>query len=289
MLRIFYGLAIILLVPDHVSNLDAVETSSTTEGPKYWPRPDSLLLFAPLDGEYRLDDMITGRMPKLHDNLGLLRSEIGPYGQPNTSYTVSKTGFLCEFDHLPQFSSFTLALYFLTPCNDSGGILAIEGQYTFPHRLSLVYKNRNLEIHRYNYEGQFSSNFASTASLSSNVWTFIGITYDRIKRRLILYNDKGQAIFLRDNFDVLDNSNVRLFLAYARDGNTFHLMKPSDAMACVMLYDSVLTNEEMAQLPSVCKLKGRKGTFDQLNTAAKFIPNFLNIFLNICLLFFCQL
>ena len=135
--------------------------------------------------------------------------------------------------------------------------------YDATDKFSILYNGNSLEIHRFGSGGTLSIASFTVSNFFNNGWTWICFTYDSSKT-VTLYNQLGVPIYTEKNFPILDLNTTQITLGYGRDNKTYHLMTNGDAMACTMIYNQVLTRDEIAQLPNVCYFE-RKTT----NTVAK--------------------
>ena len=226
---------------------------------QFWPRPESLIFFTPLDNENGLTNIATNTESDDIYNPLLETTKPGPFGIANSSYTV-ETGpfeyYIASYYPQPSFPSFTFSTYFYVSGNQQkGGIFYIYG-YDNPNRVAVIYNGNALEIYRFGPTGSISIGSFTVGNFFNNGWTWICFTYDDSSKTVILYNELGKAIKTVYNFPILESSKETkiFFLGY---GSTSQFMTNGDAMACTMVYNQVLEDWEVAELPKVCEYKGK--------------------------------
>ena len=219
-----------------------------------WPSPEACTLFTPLDAKNGVKDIVHGTEPE-SVRPELETSKTGPFGIPDSSYTVyAEPSYICFFHDFELSNSFTVSTYYYRSgrAYKAGVFMAAYNVYRF----SMAYKGDALEVFRYNYGvGNFGGKFVIDRFF--NDWTFICMTFDDTTKTATLYDEAGNIIHVERNFPILPSTeNTRLFLGVARDESNNLNQYKGDAMACTMVYNKVLTAEEISQLPEVCRLKG---------------------------------
>ena len=217
-----------------------------------WPNPGSLFFFAPLDEENGLNNVIKKDDP-YRPNSGVLdTSKPGPFGVANSSHTVScNSCSMVNYVDFPNYSSFTLSMYFFVSRKQSKG--GIGFFYGNTERFCINYNETTIEVHRFGKKGQFPIASFEVRNFFTNGWTFFCLTYDASKETATLFNEKAIPVHYEYNFPIPDATNQRSILGSGKDRETlFTAMVPGDAMACVMIYSEVLQPDEIAQLPNVC-------------------------------------
>ena len=236
----------------------AISLCQQTVLAQFWPRPDSLLLFTPLDAENELTNIAQNVEPSVSYYPKLETTKPGPFGIANSSYTVSLNGsWIGPYDPFPTFPSFTVSTYFYVAGNSiKGGILLLDN-FHFQNRFSIIYNGKSLQIQRYASSGDdYIGNFV-VENFFTNGWTFVCFTYDDSTKTVTLYNENGKAIHVEEDFPILDLDKTGLAIGYGI-GKTYYYMATGDAIACTMMYSQVLTTSEIVELPEVCKWKGKE-------------------------------
>ena len=225
---------------------------------QFWPKPESLLFFTPLDAKNELMNIAKNVQPNYIYSPLLETSKNGPFGIADSSYTVDYfTNSIGYYYPQPSFPSFTFSTYFYVSGNYvEGGIFFIFGGNS-PNRFSVVYKGNSLEIHRFDSSNHLSIASFEVENFFTNGWTWICFTYDDSTKTVILYNQLGIPIRTVQNFPILNNENTYFYLGYGRDGSSIKYMTNGDAIACTMVYTQVLAPREIGELPKVCKFKGQ--------------------------------
>ena len=220
-----------------------------------WPKHESLLLFLPFDSKNGLNDVAKGLKPSSSYSAQLETSKSGPFGIANSSYTVSQDNSkIARYNPLPSFPSFTFSTYFFVGGEgETGGIVNAYGSN--PNRFSLLYKGDALEVHRF-ASGQSYSVESFTIRNFFQSWTFICLTYDHTTKTVTLLNQFGVPVYQRSNFPILDKDDLVLYVGEGRNEKSDVSIHTGDAIACTMIYNSVLKQEEIAQLSEVCFRKG---------------------------------
>ena len=223
---------------------------------QFWPRPDSLIFFAPLDAENGFTNVAKDKGPSFVANPVLETTKPGPLGVANSSFTVaSMNSYIGYYNSQPAFPSFTLSTYFYVSGQRSkGGVV-----WVYPGRFSLIYNQESLEIHAFSEDEKYSiDNF--TVENVFDGWTFIGLTYDSPTKTLTIFNQYGIAIFTKRNFLIPNVYPSQLYLGYSRGSSSDFPMARGDAIACTMVYNEILTSEEISHLSKVCYFKGAPPT-----------------------------
>ena len=226
-----------------------------------WPRSESLLLFTPFDVDNGLTNLASNKPPENIYFAQLETTKPGPFGDFNASYTVSKTdsGDLCSFQRLPSFPSFTFSTYFyVSGRQQKGGIAFTEGPQAA--RFAVAYIGTSLEINRL-YRREASQGFYVYNFIINNVfnngWAFICFTYDDTSKTVTVHDAYGNIVHIENNFPIDDSYDTFFAMGRSLDNGSLPLMTNGDAMACTMIYNAILSKEEIAQLPEVCQRKGQ--------------------------------
>ena len=221
-----------------------------------WPSPESLLMFLPFDSTYELTDRANDRIPFEVYNAKLETSKPGPFDIHNSSYTISKdAGYICYYKPLPSFPSFTVSLYYYASGASQTGAMVFAYGEGKANRFSFSYNGNALEVHRFDRFENFTSEHFTVENVFHN-WTFVALTYDNNTETVKVYNEAGDKIHQKTNFPILDYEGMAFDIGFGRNNRTFLKMHSGDAIACTMIYTKVLSSEEIAQLPEVCRWKG---------------------------------
>ena len=153
------------------------------------------------------------------------------------------------------FSRLTVSFYFKTDGHSKVGILSTDGQY---HRcedlISILADGRDLIINTFD-GGRCkvqSSQLRFPNVFKPNEFTFVAITFDRGNSYTwTVYNDAG---------DVLGFSHMVSYQTFAEEidlgigwgDNREYTMSTTHALACVALYNTILTAPDIAALPCAC-------------------------------------
>ena len=223
----------------------------------WWPSPESLLLFFPLDSHSGINDIAKAIQPTYIQSPLLETSKAGPFEIASSSYTVTADNhFISYYDNLPNFQSFTFSTYYYVSGRASRGGIAFSYHWDVLNRFSINYRGQSLEVYRFDVNGKYAAEKFTVDRVFTNGWTFFAITYDHNTQTFTVFGETGNPIHKQLNFPINDAADMRFHLGYARDLSDVLLMYVGDAIACTMVYTSVLSDYEISQLPNVCMLKG---------------------------------
>ena len=227
----------------------------------YWPRPESLYFFVPLNAENGLNNIAPNQEYRIYNGYSLLEtSKPGPFGIQNSSYTCTTEdgilNYIASYASYPSSPSFTFSTYFYVSGEKprKGGIFVLSS----PLRFSVLYNGDSLEIHRFESDNFYSIGSFTVEHIFTNGWTFFSFTYENSTETVTVFNDFGSVIHVEHNFPILEGNLASIYLGKGTSETTFEDIVNGDAMACTMLYNAVLKNTEIAELPNVCKWKGKK-------------------------------
>ena len=184
-------------------------------------------------------------------------TKTGPFGIVNSSHTVTiDNQWIANYDVLGSFPSFTFSTYYYVSGRASKGAIVLAWGEDVQNRFSINYNGQSLEVYRFNYGQIFGAEKFTVDRLFTNGWTFFAITYDHNSQTVTVFDEMGSVIHKQANFPILDRERMFFHLGRGHDEGKYINMYVGDAIACTMVYTSVLSDYEISQLPNVCMLKG---------------------------------
>ena len=233
--------------------------STILENPGSLPRPNSVEVYVSFDENSHLRNRITDRSMNHTWFSRLLEVEEGPFGAPSTSYSTSCTDTECSLGgfHFIQprdWRSFTISFYWKTMANRNAGILY------FTPRFSVISAFRNLEIHAHNISnGQLTpvSHMIFRNIFEPGMWKFVAISFDDHTKEMIVYDESAKVLFKVNVYNMPSVLTTAMVV-----GEGYQRLQPrkmmyrSDAIACLSVFNTVLVDFEIAQLPCACQLQG---------------------------------
>ena len=188
----------------------------------------------------------------------------GPFDTPASSMMTISGNELANVHvdppiFLPQF---TISFYWRTDGSTKGGIVSFDGQssgcFWF---FSLISDKRDLLISH--FESTVCEKPKRTIRLlnifTPNEFTFVSIVYRRYDQVLLIYNELGNILAVKEFVEINQQVTRQVLLGYGVnfDGTGLHLVPHAHAIACFSVHSSILNRQQITALPCVCQMQNK--------------------------------